>query len=179
MWRIIFNTTHCFYHNQLNIVTSFVRETRTLILFLYFWVFVHSATTMDAEKLKKIRWSTKCIVFGYIRKCQQLLPSNKAYFNIPTLVTYTCLSYYYIAEYFDIAGGNTSISSDKRTAIKSHSSWSNSTFGKMEINSQSNEIYEWKIKLTKSLYGNLAIGITTKLDPNNGFLFERKASMYG
>ena len=35
------------------------------------------------------------IVFGYIRDCQQLLPKNKTYFNIPESLYSVCFIYYF------------------------------------------------------------------------------------
>ena len=37
------------------------------------------------------------IVFGYIRRCQTIFPSNKAYYQIPKSIQYSILIFYYLA----------------------------------------------------------------------------------
>eukprot|EP01084_Bolivina_argentea_P205704 351361_1 len=47
------------------------------------------------DKLKHIPSSYKCIVGGYIHKCQDLLPSNVVYYQIPDLINCMILLFYY------------------------------------------------------------------------------------
>eukprot|EP01084_Bolivina_argentea_P267987 455064_1 len=52
---------------------------------------------VDFEQLKIVDSNTKHLVFGYFRRGCQLLPKkNNIYLSLPTLIVYTCVSYYYI-----------------------------------------------------------------------------------
>lgn len=49
------------------------------------------------EDVKNVDVRTKDLVFGYIKRVQELLPGD----NIPRLVTHWCLLYFYESELFD------------------------------------------------------------------------------
>ena len=54
------------------------------------------------EDVKNIDFSTKTAVHGYLRIIQMTLPSDNIYYdNIPSLIYYLCVLYYYIKECFD------------------------------------------------------------------------------
>ena len=55
----------------------------------------------DLSLLKQVPQRTQDCVFGFIRKAQKILPTNSAYYNIPSLVSYLCINYYFQREYFD------------------------------------------------------------------------------
>ena len=57
-------------------------------------------------KIKDVDNKKKLIVMGYIRIYQNLFENNNTYYNIPSLVQYLCIAYYWIAEYFTIHGDN-------------------------------------------------------------------------
>ena len=110
---------------------------------------------MDAEKLKLVDSRTKHLVFGFIRIAQsKLLNENKIkiFLNIPPLISYICLLYYFIGDYFDVLGDSIELSKDKTVITKTESSgWSNSNYGKICIDSQSNAIFKWYLKLNKMM----------------------------
>ena len=47
------------------------------------------------DRIKHINQTVKDTVSGYIRNCQFLLPSNKAYYQVPELITSIILLFYY------------------------------------------------------------------------------------
>ena len=47
------------------------------------------------DKVKRIKPSIKCMVFGYIRNCQALLPTSAAYYQIPKIAKHIILLFYY------------------------------------------------------------------------------------
>ena len=66
-------------------------------------------TNLLTEKdLFLVDYKTQLIVFGFIHEMERLLlknnNNNNIFHNIPSLIKYTCLSYYYIIEYFIKAG---------------------------------------------------------------------------
>jgi len=50
---------------------------------------------VNFDDVKRIKQRTKDIVFGYIRKSQQLLPDTTTYYNIPDLAYHLCLLFYW------------------------------------------------------------------------------------
>ena len=75
--------------------------------------------TFKLMKLSRIDSNTKNTVFGYMRKAQLLFPKNNIYYNIPMLIQYICLSYYYIGMVLDIKNhGNGLIFSNNDKNVK-------------------------------------------------------------
>ena len=58
-----------------------------------------ASTFPELDKMKQIDPKHKKIVFGFIREAQLLLPQNTAYYNIPILINWICLGYYF--QFFD------------------------------------------------------------------------------
>ena len=54
--------------------------------------------------IKSINVKSRDAVFGFVRTSQSLLDTNNPCYNIPDLVSYICLIYYYISEYFTVYG---------------------------------------------------------------------------
>ena len=52
------------------------------------------STSALFDRVKHISQPKKDIVFGFIRECQQFLPKNNAYYNIPSLIKYLSVLYY-------------------------------------------------------------------------------------
>ena len=65
---------------------------------------------------------------------------------VPDLVIYKCIQFYYIMECFDACdSGLIVISNNGKSIRKLRDNWGNSTFGKYEIKSKNNNIYEWHV----------------------------------
>ena len=99
------------------------------------------------KQLKCIGKRYKFGVFGYIRlKGKELsLP------NIPQMIHYVCLQFYFHGEYFDKCDCNAEISNDKTIAFASTSisHFNDLIYGKLWIDSLSNYIATWTFKLRK------------------------------
>ena len=107
-------------------------------------------------------------VFGYVRSVQHLLPMTSAYYNIPSLVTFLILEYFYIKETFDIHGDK--IELDETLMIASSPQLSgltyiqNSVFGRVVIDFDQWFIYRWELKILNgapaaSYHGAITVGI--------------------
>ena len=106
------------------------------------------------KQSKSIKKDTRFTVFGYVRQNENKL---SLYCNIPSMISYLCLSYYHHGEYFEKAGDDIQISNDKMTATKvtQEYNWDNTAYGKTWIDSSVDQIVEWKFKiniLEKSIY---------------------------
>ena len=108
----------------------------------------------------------KDVVYGYIRKIQSLLPSDKPYFNIPDLVKHNCLMYC-IGEYFAysnyIKAFKLENNDQQVTLCKNPSNPIYSIYGQIESNKDSNTIYIWTFKIMlkkKYQFPTIFIGIT-------------------
>ena len=106
------------------------------------------------KQLKSIKKDTRFTVFGYVRQNENKL---SLYCNIPSMISYLCLSYYYHGEYFEKAGHDIQISNDKMTVTKvtQECNWDNAAYGKTWIDSSIDQIVKWKFKintLERSIY---------------------------
>ena len=123
---------------------------------------------LDFNKIKMIDIRTKTLLFGYIHEAHSLLDTNK---NIPDLITYICLSYYYIAEFFTKFGDSieydietctvTNVSSELRSPATAYGNIALTTYGKTMLFKQklTYNLYIWKIKVIRNATGYLCIGI--------------------
>ena len=95
------------------------------------------------------------LVNGYIRYQQNKLFHGQR--NIPPVITYVCLLYYYDGEFFTVSSEDLLISSDKRTIRKIKNNlfrpWANRAIGNMWIGSMSNKIAKWKFIINRSTGG--------------------------
>ena len=112
------------------------------------WRISNSSTTeLDLKKLKTIDQSKQDIIFGFIKQ----INTNKGNIEVPELIIYIILSYYYEYEIFDkeFCSKTISISGmNKNIITKTNGScaWQTSVFGLKWIKSTTNNIYKWKIK---------------------------------
>ena len=96
---------------------------------------------MDFGQVKHIPQEDRDLIFGYIREAQSLLPNeDNSYYNIPQIVGFLTVLYFYLAEYFEFAAHNLELSDDGMM-IK----WNGSVGG-----------------ITESAYGNIRINNTTR-----------------
>ena len=104
----------------------------------------------------------KDCVIGFVRDVQKMMPLTSAYYNIPSLVTYLILEYFYQRESFDIHGKRIRLDDEKLAArlieINEDNWSSNSFFGTVDIDFDGLYIYEWTIKIVKR-DAQMAIGI--------------------
>ena len=113
--------------------------------------------------LNTIDSKTKYLIFGYIRRSQQLLPNDNPYFNIPNLVTYACIHYYDIAKYisFDTKSSTAKISGNKNNVITWESNdnfaWKTG-YGSLCMSATKNKNYTYKVKLNGDM--SIVIGIS-------------------
>ena len=100
------------------------------------------------KKLKLIKQEIKLTVFGYVRQNEDEL---SLFCNIPSMISYLCLSYYFHGECFEKAGDDIKISKDKTTVTKVNkkTNYFNTSYGKTWIDTQIPQIVEWKFKIIK------------------------------
>ena len=104
------------------------------------------------KQLKSIRPDIKFTVFGYVRQSENEL---SLFCNVPSMISYLCLSYYFHGDYFEKAGDDIQISNDKTTITKISEkyNWFNTSYGKTWIESSIPQIVEWKFKINKKESG--------------------------
>ena len=117
------------------------------------------------KKLKQIDNRFKYAVFGYVRSME----SQLSHYNVPVLISYVVLSYYFHGEYFAKYGDKVQLSNDRMTVTKiiDKSMWNkynNTTYGNIWIESNVNQIAKWKLKLSSN---NVWISILSKDDRIN------------
>ena len=113
--------------------------------------------TMDdnLKSLLNVDKNTELMIFGFIHRAE-----TEMNHIIPPLISWTCLIFYWINEYFDIIRNATNVTVDKLSlAARSNTkNWNNSSFGASKIKSTNTGIYKWS--LSKSGNERILIGIT-------------------
>lgn len=131
---------------------------------------------LNLEELKKIDQQIQHIVFGFVRQCQSLLPDHteNAYYTIPSLAFYLCLSYFHSAyldknnrgKYMKVNEESNSVSIDKGEEGTHVTDWSmgNTIYGNQWLRSNSNMKYEYELEITHihPSYSDVYIGISSK-----------------
>ena len=59
-------------------------------------LFLLTMSVLNSTDLSKLNKKSVKLVFGYIRKAQQLLPNSHSYFIINQLIQHLCLTYYHL-----------------------------------------------------------------------------------
>ena len=103
----------------------------------------------------------KKIVYGFIRNCQQLLPQNKPYFNIPKSLYNICFKYYFIqfgewikpeydARNFKISSNNLQLNTNDTINLARGGVWT-TVEGIVAVDGikYPNSIYEWELKIIR------------------------------
>jgi len=124
----------------------------------------------------------KYLIFGYIKQIQ----NEQSLTNIPLLINYLCILYFYENEYFDKIGDGITVSDDKLTITQTKpfkNNWMNTTYCKNWIESASNKVIKWKFKMNKfsgTWSHNVCIGITsTDQCQNSDFTESKIGTFYG
>ena len=127
------------------------------------------AIALQYERIKHIGIKPKFVVNGFIREIELELLSihgNDAFYTIPELVTFTCLLFYVATETFDkISSQHILTGLDNNTITKNgkEHNWDNAAYGKDWIDSMSDDIYVFSIKMncvTKG-GGDTGVGFVT------------------
>ena len=121
------------------------------------------------QKLNSIDNKIKYSVFGYIRWWQ----TQKSLDNIPALISYLVLNYYYHNEYFAKCGTRVKLSNNNMTVAKYETVGDgyNTTYGNTWIDSNIPQIAKWRLKLKWT--GLIFISIVSKDDKvDDGFMYD-------
>ena len=104
----------------------------------------------DKDLISKMDNKTKLFVYGFMRHHSDLLllaNNNNSFYNIPELVTFICLSYFYSVEYFTINQAGSIICKNLKTTKCNRKSGWISIFGRHSIESISKCHCVWDLKL--------------------------------
>lgn len=119
--------------------------------------------------LNKVNKRTKLMTSGWIRKQEKMLKLH----NVPTAVTSMCILYTREDEIFDkISDNGIKINTNKKKVIKDKMDDDdyNNNYGIIEIESNSNDIIQWNLKVNMNQRPyEITIGITNVEDVNNAF----------
>lgn len=128
---------------------------------------------MDSKELSfnwlkvSVPQATKDCVAGYIRETQRIMPKNNPYYNIPSLIKYVVIYYYYQREIFNKHGKLIKLTENNTVATKEKAKIYNNVFGSTSIDFSKNIIYKWEFKildLDKYAPNHIGIGICCQDD---------------
>ena len=135
------------------------------------------ASEMKFGNLRFVDERTNDLVTGFIR---EINPNSEI--TIPSLVSSSCILFYYLREYFTISGDRIAISDDKLTAstIRAQNFETNTVYGNVSINNKYNAIYSWSIQLLSYNDYTIEIGIdgSNKIYSNTDFAHKIRYSVY-
>ena len=98
------------------------------------------ASFPSLEQLKKINFRNRCLIFGYIRELQSKFTQNIAFYNVPELINYICLGYYFghlDLKWDDSKYGNAiKITDNKTIQCYKNGAWGTIIFGEELITSK-------------------------------------------
>ena len=120
------------------------------------------------KRLKSIPNTSKHATFGYIREMEHQLALS----NIPVMINYLCLGYYFHGEYFEKAGNDLSITNDKmsvtRITAPIYGARNRTTaYGKQWVELNTQKTIKWKFKIDSfghrnSFDATIWLGIVSK-----------------
>ena len=127
---------------------------------------------------------TNHLVHGYCRQYEISMSQNGSPVIVPPLIIYTCLMYYWMSEYFDEICEKYVERSDDKMKLKyigERSDWYNSNFGKMHIDSTSQMVYKWELKVIADLMSNfnLILGVSSSMVTKEVFVWDDESTFYG
>lgn len=97
------------------------------------------------KKLSAIEDNKKNSVYGWIREAERDLRLH----HVPLMISGLCILYFDENDKFNSIGNNVQISNEKKTIEKvgNHDTWDNMSYGEMIINSKTNYICKWRLKI--------------------------------
>ena len=136
------------------------------------------AVKIDFDELRKVDERSQLVVFGYIRNVEIEFDSNSSN-PIPPLISYICLMYFYVIEYFEFIGNHIKLSENKSTISKTDNGWTSTSYGSVITPSTDPLTAKWFIKLINPKNANIIIGIqSSNIDINQPFTWNRTGDMY-
>ena len=121
---------------------------------------------------------TKDAVNGFIRNCQSLLPSKRAYFLIPAMIYKLCLAFYCEIEGFlaEHSGEGLQISGLRHHIITRTGTGWNTANGKLVIDPMNSKdmVYSWmfRVKRMNHHVAKTCIGITSSYSQLQSYIFD-------
>ena len=114
--------------------------------------------------LNVVPTKSKYYVSGYVRNVEQLFPKDNPYYNIPSLITYIIIHYYYQREIFAKYGKFIKVNEDDSIATMGHPWKNDGIYGDIIIDFNVNCMYQWKIKMLEIPFNcdRVAIGIMNR-----------------
>ena len=124
---------------------------------------------LSIQEMHEIPQEIQDIVFGWIKQTKQEIFPSAYQYEIPPLINYVILLYYYHGEYFSKHGSNL-LCNDTKDVIKLIRMDDCSAYGNIMINNKYHKIYQWKFKIIEGSRG-ICIGIdsSNKLHINERF----------
>ena len=117
------------------------------------------------KELKSIPNKPKYTTFGYIHEMEKQLALS----NVPAMINYLCLGYYFHGEFFEKAGDDLQICNDKMsieriTPAIFGDEWMNTGYGKLKVSADSKYVITWKFVIESFGDGgqDVFIGIVSK-----------------
>lgn len=109
--------------------------------------------------LSKVDNRSRYAVHGWIRNVEHKLQINyipNKLSSIPCMVSSICILYFRDDETFDTTSHSVILSSDHKSITKraNHFDWSNNCYGIIEVDSQSQLICQWDLKINRSIYNH-------------------------
>ena len=130
---------------------------------------------LELKTLSKVDRDSEYLIFGFIRQSE--IEFDKI---IPPLISWTCLMFYWMNEYFEFIG-DTVIASENQLTITSMGDaidcWQNTSFGKQIIQSTNEGIYKWILSV---IGGDAVIGISDsdQIRTDNHFAWDNHTNYY-
>ena len=138
---------------------------------------------MDISQVKHIRQKDKDLTFGYIRDAQSLLPNeDNSYYNIPEIVGFLTVLYFYLSEYFEFAANSLQLLDDKKM-IKWNGNETGivgAAYGNIRINNSTSwKKCAWKFKIDIADFQSIIeIGLVSADYENGGAKFMAEAASF-
>ena len=112
------------------------------------------------KDVKHINQYSEYLVYGYNRRIQAILPNNKSYYNIPTLVIHWIMLYFANPEHFaTFAEHLWEIDDDKIKLIRNDEGNDATAYGNILIDINIKQIFEWTFYI-HDCFINGSIGIS-------------------
>ena len=135
---------------------------------------------INLPSLKKIDIKIRYLIFGFVRKSQQLLfYYNKYNLNISELISYIILSYYHHVEYFRYFNKKFYQTSNNKKIITKLSGKAGTCYGAINILYENDGIHTYRLKIIH-LNSGCCIGIDEHTNGKfiNSYFYKSKTKFY-